>query len=106
MSSKMEIHNKEIRKASLIEIIMPQLEIKHITQISNLSTVLSVVFIIYSIVNIALYYFTGESIPDNIDVNLSIVSLVMSAGFTIYIFIIEKWWYRPSKVAVDNKNDD
>ena len=85
---------EEKRKSSLIELyILPESHIKHLTNVSNLSVVLSGIFIIYSLVNIVLYYSTGECIRDNIDVLISIASLVIPIGFTIYIFFIEKYLY-------------
>lgn len=82
------------RKSSLIELyILPEKHIKHLENVSNLSVILSVIFIMYSIVNIVLYYSTGECIRDNIDVIISTVSLLIPVAFTGYIFFIEKYIY-------------
>ena len=100
MPTQGDTPREEKRKSSLIELyILPERHIKHLNDVSNLSVVLSGIFIIYSIVNIVLFYSTGECIRDNIDVWISIASIVIPIGFTMYIFFMEKLFYHADKIA-------
>lgn len=87
------------RQPSIIETYVPQ---KHIKRVINLSLFMSIIFLIYSMTNIGLYYFTGECIRDNVDVLISIASIVLPIGFSIYIYFVEKYYLHPDKVSPSN----
>lgn len=100
MTSQDNKYQVEKRKSSLIELyILPKKHIKHLENVSNLSVILSGIFIMYSIANIVLYYSTGECIRDNIDVIISTVSLLIPVAFTGYIFFIEKFIYHDDRIV-------
>ncbi len=106
MSSQDTPYRVGQRKSSLIELYIPKKHIKHIENVSNLSLILSMIFIIYSMVNVGLYYFTGECIRDNVDVIISMISLATPVVFAGYIFFTEKYIYHADKIAPSQSHNN